>query len=90
MALGAKVDRVDETVGWFDGQFTKLRTELSARIDNLADMGGLRRDDVEATFNAADRATRLNQWFKDQLSAMVRQVRTLESRFARWRTRHSD
>jgi outer membrane murein-binding lipoprotein Lpp len=83
-AIDVKVDRVNEKVDRLEGQVTKLRTELSARIDNLADKVGFLRDDVETTFDAADRATRLNQdlnkSFNDQLSAMVRQIRTLDSR----------
>jgi outer membrane murein-binding lipoprotein Lpp len=82
--IDGKVDELAARVSRLEEQVIKLRTELSARIDNLADQVGTLRTDTETTFHAADRATRASQDFNrsvnDQLSAMVRQMRTLDSR----------
>ena len=86
--INARFDALDTKINArFDalaGDVSKLRTELSARLDALSNQVGFLRDDNQTTFHVADRATRINQEvtqsFNDQMAAMTRLIRTLDSR----------
>src|ERR1700712_1917319 len=82
--LGKGVDTLGARVDQLDIAQTKMRVGIMGRIDELSDQVRFMRDDIETTFNTADRSGRIDQdhirSLDEQLASMVRQQRLLDSR----------